>query len=73
MSKTRGDTIPRLAASLVRNRARALRTELLRPWYVGPQTAEAEAGRWLGVGLAVGATMVGVTLALYSTLREGRF
>jgi hypothetical protein len=62
--------IARLAAWAVRNRARALRNEIVRPWRRGRRTPEAEAGRWLGLGLAVGAAVFGIGLGILSALSE---
>jgi hypothetical protein len=66
--KKRG--IARITDYLVRDRARAVRDEITRPWRRGEQTPEAEVGRWLGLGLALGAILVGAGLALFTTLRE---
>ena len=62
--------LARLAAWAVRNRARALRDELARPWRRGRTLPEAEVGRWIGLGLAVGSLVAGVGLAVISTLAE---
>jgi hypothetical protein len=62
--------LARMAAWAVRNRALALRDEITRPWHTGRSTPEAELGRWAGFGLAVGALVVGVGLALITTLSE---
>jgi hypothetical protein len=62
--------LARLAAWAVRNRALALRDEVTRPWHRGPQTPEAEFGRWVGLGLAVGSLVVGVGLAIIVNLSE---
>ncbi len=64
------ENLARLAAWAVRNRARALRNEIARPWHRGRRTPEAETGRWIGLGLAVGALVLGAGLALISTLTE---
>jgi hypothetical protein len=74
MAEKRGDresALERLMTRLVRSRVRALRDELTRPWQRGRRTPEAEAGRWFGLGLAVGTAVVGAGLALYVVLREG--
>lgn len=42
-------------------RAREAKRELTRPWREGRSGAPAEIGRWLGLGLALGAVIVGVT------------
>lgn len=62
--------LTRIANALVRDRARALRDELARPWHRGRRTPEAAVGRWLGLSLALGATALGVGLALFSAFRE---
>ena len=62
--------LARLAAWAVRNRTRALRKEITRPWRRGRRTPEAEVGRWVGLGLAVGALVLGAGLAIVSTLSE---
>ena len=64
------ENLAKLAAWAVRNRARALRNEIARPWHRGRHTPEAEMGRWIGLGLAVGALVLGAGLALISTLSE---
>ena len=40
------------------------REELARPWREGGTRPAARAGRWIGVGLAVGALVAGVAAAL---------
>ncbi len=62
--------IARVTNALIRDRARALRDELARPWHRGRRTPEAAIGRWLGLSLALGATALGVGLALFSALHE---
>ncbi len=62
--------LARLAVWAVRNRAQALRDEFERPWRRGLELPEAEVGRWVGLGLAVGALLAGVGLALIATLSE---
>jgi hypothetical protein len=62
--------LARLAAWAVRNRALALRDEVARPWHRGPRTPEAELGRWVGLGLAVGSLVIGVGLAIIANLSE---
>ena len=64
------DSLAKLAAWAVRNSARALRNEIVRPWRRGRGTPEAEAGRWVGLGLALGAAVLGAGLALISVLSE---
>ena len=62
--------LARLAAWAVRNRARALKHEITRPWHRGRRTPEAEIGRWVGLGFAVGALVFGAGLAIIATLSE---
>jgi hypothetical protein len=62
--------LARLAAWAVRNRTLALRDEIARPWRRGRGTPEEEVGRWVGLGLAVGALVVGAGLAIIATLSE---
>jgi hypothetical protein len=64
------ESLARLAAWAVRNRARAMKNEIVRPWRRGRRTPEAEVGRWVGLGLALGAAVLGAGLAIYSTLSE---
>jgi hypothetical protein len=68
--KTDEEGLARLTAWAVRNRTRALRDEIARPWHRGRGTPEAEVGRWVGLGLAVGALALGVGLAIIATLSE---
>lgn len=68
--KTDEEGLARLTAWAVRNRTRALRDEIARPWRRGRGTPEAEVGRWVGLGLAVGALALGVGLAIIATLSE---
>ena len=60
----------RLTSWAVRNRAEALKDELARPWRKGRLTPEAEVGRWVGLGLAVGVLLFGLGLAVISTLAD---
>lgn len=62
--------LARLAAWAVRNRALALRDEITRPWRRGRGLPEEEIGRWVGLGLALGALLAGAGLALIATLSE---
>lgn len=62
--------LARLAAWAVRNRARALRDEVTRPWRRGRRAPEAEVGRWIGFGLAMSTLVVGVGLAVIASLSE---
>jgi hypothetical protein len=68
--KKEEESLAKLASWAVRNRARALRDDLARPWHRGQRTPEAEAGRWFGLGLAVGAALLGVGLGIMSALSE---
>jgi hypothetical protein len=62
--------LARLATWAVRNRARALRDEVARPWRRGRSRPEAEIGRWVGFGLAISSLVVGVGLAVIAALSE---
>lgn len=42
------------------------RDEVTRPWKEGRRGRPAEIGRWLGLGLAIGATAAGIIAALRS-------
>lgn len=65
-----GPLVVRLVREAARSRVRGVRRELERPWRTGRKGAAAEAGRWLGVGLAVGAFVAGVGAALYAEWRR---
>ncbi len=69
-TRERRESLAGLAAWAVRDRARALRDEVARPWTQGRRTPEAEAGRWVGLGLALGGVLLGIGLAVYSELRS---
>ena len=60
--------LARLTAWAVRDRTRALKDEIARPWRRGRRTPEAEVGRWVGLGLAVGSLVLGAGLAIVATL-----
>lgn len=62
--------LARLAVWAVRNRSRALGDEIARPWRRGLDLPEAEVGRWVGLGLALGALLAGAGLAIITTLSE---
>lgn len=47
-------------------RARKAAREVTRPWREGRSGTPAEAGRWLGLGLAVGAAVVGIVGGIYA-------
>ncbi len=49
-------------------RVREVEREITRPWREGRPGAPAEIGRWLGLGLALGAVIVGVAAGV----RAGR-
>lgn len=72
----RGRTSPRpeglggLLRQVVRDEAREVRRRLTRPWRTGRPGTAAEVGRWIGLGLAVGATVLGVAAALYSARKR---
>ena len=62
-----GDSIRPLAdaaADLVTSEIDYWRDELERPWREGGQQPAARIGRWLGLGLAVGALVAGVAAAM---------
>lgn len=52
-----------------RDRGSRAKRELTRPWREGRSGPPAEIGRWLGLGLAVGAAIVGVAAGLQATRR----
>ncbi|WP_419162335.1 hypothetical protein [Candidatus Palauibacter sp.] len=58
------DSVAELARELVSGELEYWRAEVTRPWRTGRSGPWAEAGRWIGTGLAVGAVVVGVTAAL---------
>lgn len=62
--------VARLVAESARRRVRGWRRELERPWRRGRRGRAAEAGRWIGVGLAAGAFVAGVGAALYVEWRR---
>ena len=68
--KQEDESLAKLATWAVRNRTRALRNEIARPWRRGRSTPEAEVGRWVGLGLAMGALVLGAGLAILTTLSE---
>lgn len=69
-----GSTLARRAARrttrrvryLATRRVRGWRRELERPWREGRKGTPAEVGRWIGLGLAVGAFVAGVGAAVYA-------
>lgn len=52
------------AGDLVSAEAAYWRRELQRPWREGSDEPAARVGRWIGLGLAVGALVAGVVAAL---------
>lgn len=65
-----GEAALRLVAGAVGDGAGALKRRMAAPWREGREGPAAEAGRWIGVGLAVGAFVAGVAAALYAARRE---
>lgn len=59
-----------LLVGAARRRVRGWQRELERPWVRGRPGRAAEAGRWIGLGLAVGAFVAGVGAALYTEWRR---
>lgn len=64
------DGIVRRIRGEARERALGVKRELTRPWREGRPGAPAEIGRWLGLGLAVGAVIVGVAAGVRATRRD---
>jgi hypothetical protein len=62
--------LARLASWAIRDRARAFRDELAGPWQRDESAPEERVGRWVGLGLAVGALVFGLGLAVISTLSD---
>lgn len=58
------------ARRLVQREVRSLGRELTGPWREGRSGPAAEAGRWLGVGLAAAAFLFGVAAAVQATRRD---
>jgi hypothetical protein len=56
----------RLVGEVAKHEARVLRREVRRPWIEGDQTPTASFGRWLGLGLALGAILGGIAMAFYA-------
>ncbi len=65
-----GGAVRRIAAEEGRRRLRAVRRELGRPWREGREGPAAETGRWIGLGLAVGAFVGGLAAAIYLERRR---
>lgn len=53
-----------------RGRALSVKRELTRPWREGRPGAPAEIGRWLGLGAALAAVIVGVAAGMRAVERE---
>ena len=66
----REESLARVVAWAVQDRARALRDEIARPWTQGRRTPEAATGRRIGLGLALGGALLGIGLAIYSEIRS---
>ena len=56
----------RLVGEVAKDETRALKREVRRPWVEGDQTPAGSFGRWLGLGLALGAILGGIALAFYA-------
>jgi hypothetical protein len=67
---TAGGRVAAKVEEAVRGRAREMKRELVRPWRTGRGGAAAETGRWLGLGLALGAVVAGVTAAVWASRRR---
>lgn len=65
-------TVVRALQAAAREKARSVGRELAGPWRRGRPGAAAEAGRWIGLGLALGAAVAGVTAAVWAARRQGR-
>ncbi|MFQ5689123.1 MAG: hypothetical protein ACE5HQ_02475 [Gemmatimonadota bacterium] len=66
-----GGVLARVAQLAARRRVGSWRREFLRPWRRGRGGVPAEVGRWVGLGLAVGAVVAGLAAALYSERSRG--
>lgn len=69
----RGTEVPRPIARAVEKveelageRARKAARQMMRPWREGRPGTAGESGRWLGLGLAVGAAVVGIVGGIYA-------
>lgn len=58
--KSLGELVARGVEEAARARVAAWRREATRPWREGRPGRAAEAGRWIGLGLAIGAFAAGV-------------
>lgn len=66
---TSGRLVGRLRGE-ARDRIAGVRRELARPWREGRSGAAAEIGRWMGLGAALGAVVVGVAAGLRIARRD---
>lgn len=66
MTRRGTDRIARVVGEIAREEAAELRDELLRPWRRGRSGTPARVGRWVGLGLALGAVVAGVTAAVWA-------
>jgi len=62
--------LARVTSWAIRDRVLALRDEIAGPWRRDDPAPEEQVGRWLGFGLAAGALVVGVGLALITMLGD---
>ncbi len=60
-----GKELTRAAGDTARSEVDRWQREIERPWRQGRNSTAARTGRWIGLGLAVGAIVTGVGLALY--------
>lgn len=60
----------RVATEMARDRVEEVGRELTRPWRRGREGPAAEAGRWIGLGLAVGAFVAGVAAGVLAGRRD---
>lgn len=60
-----GSELAHAAGEAASAEVRRWRTEAVRPWIEGREGPAGRTGCWIGLGLALGATIVGVGLALY--------
>ena len=60
-----GKELARAAGDTARSEVDRWQHEIGRPWRTGRRSTAARTGRWIGLGLALGAIVTGVGLALY--------
>lgn len=72
MSGSAGQRALELLREEAGRRARRAGRELTRPWREGRSGAEAEIGRWIGLGAAAAAAAAGLAAALYVASGGGR-